>query len=100
MKIALCISYGLNKFPDDLKEQLSKDSFPQCRNNIVNYIEKNGKFVDKYRNVYELSNQFYSIQDVDITRSWRITDYDGSECVQYLDYDVIDKNLNYCELRD
>lgn len=99
MKLVLFIDYGPNKFTKDLKVELNKYPFPQCRINIVDYIEKNGELVDKYRNVYKLANSFYSIEDVDISRPWRVTDYDGSEYVQYLDYVVIDEELNYCELK-
>lgn len=100
MKIALCIDYGSHDFPNELKEKLRKSSFPQGRVNIVDYIEKNGKFMSKYRNVYKLSSVYFSIEDVDTTRPWRITDYDGSEYIQYLDYDIVNKELNYCKLKD
>ena len=100
MKIALFIDYGLNKLDKELKKIVDEYPLPQCRIDMVNYIEKNGEFVDKYRNVYKLANSFYSIEDVDISRPWRVTDYDGSEYVQYLDYVVIDEELNYCELKD
>ena len=100
MKVVLFIDYGPNKLNKELKEIIDKSPFPQCRTVIVDYIEKNGEFVDRYRNVYKLANSFYSIQDVDISRPWRITDYDGSEYIQYLDYNIVDKSLNYCELKD
>lgn len=100
MNVVLFIDYGPQKLDKKLKEEINKYSFPQCRTSIVDYIKKNGRFVDEYRNVYELSNSFYSIEDVDISRPWRITDYDGSEYVQYLDYNIVDKELNYCELKD
>ena len=39
-----------------------------------------------------------SIIDVDTSRPWSIEKYDGAEYVQYLDYDIIDKKINFCEL--
>ena len=39
------------------------------------------------------------IVDVDTSRPWTITTYDGAEYIQYLDYDVIDEPLNYCEYK-
>ena len=39
-----------------------------------------------------------SIVDVDIRRPWTIVQYDGAEIVQYLDYTVISKAMNYCTL--
>lgn len=100
MKVVLFIGYGQTKLNKKLKEEIDKHPFPQCRMSIVDYIEKNGRFVDKHRNVYELANSFYSIHDVDISRPWRIADYDGSEYVQYLDYNIVDKELNYCKLKE
>ena len=100
MKVALFIDYGSNNLTKELKEELKKYEFPQCRVNIVDYIEKHGKFIDKHENIYELSNSLYSIVDVDISRPWRITDYDGKEYIEYLDYNVVNKELNYCELKD
>ena len=38
------------------------------------------------------------IVDVDTTRPWAIESYDGAEYIQYLDYNIIDKNINFCEL--
>ncbi len=76
------------------------------------------EFVDKYK-ILKIKGKFYNIYctkdeenltvmdyctycivDVDITRPWRIDEYDGSEGIQYLDYDVIDKEFNYCRLKD
>lgn len=100
MKIALFIDYGPNKFSKELKAEMEKCPFPQCRAKIVKFIEQNGKFIDKHRNVYELANSFYSIEDVNTARPWTIAEYDGSEYIQYLDYEVIDKKINYCTLKN
>lgn len=100
MKVALFIDYGPNILTKELKEKLKKYEFPQCRINIVDYIEEHGEFISKHDNIYKLSNSLYSIVDVDISRPWRITSYDGSEYVEYLDYNVVNKELNYCELKE
>ena len=100
MKVALFIDWGSNNLSKELKKELDKYPFPQCRVNIVDFIKKHGNSISEVDNVYEINNSFYCIKDVDIDRPWRITDYDGKEWVQYLDYEVIDKDLNYCELRE
>lgn len=41
-----------------------------------------------------------AIVDVDITRPWTIDVYDGAEYIKYLDYDVVDEDINYCKWRD
>ena len=40
------------------------------------------------------------IADVDTTRPWCIDNYDGKEYIKYLDYDVVDEDINYCKWRD
>lgn len=41
-----------------------------------------------------------AIVDVDITRPWTIDSYDGKEYIKYLDYDVVNEDINYCKWRD
>ena len=41
-----------------------------------------------------------AIVDVDITRPWTIDVYDGSEYIKYLDYDVVDEDINYCKWKE
>lgn len=40
------------------------------------------------------------IADVDTTRPWCIDIYDGKEYIKYLDYDVVNEDINYCKWRD
>ena len=48
--------------------------------------------------LFKNENLIVSVVDVDTTRPWTILTYDGAEYVQYLDYDYIDKHVNFCEL--
>lgn len=48
--------------------------------------------------LFKEDNLIVSIVDVDTTRPWTISTYDGAEYVQYLDYQYIDKSINFCEL--
>ena len=41
-----------------------------------------------------------AIVDVDITRPWTIDSYDGGEYIKYLDYDVVNEDINYCKWKD
>ena len=75
--------------------EIKKSPFPQCRVDIVKFIQKNGRLVDERRNIYELGGSFYEIKDVDILRPWTIQEYDGYEYIQYMDYKIIDEKLNY-----
>lgn len=95
MKMALFIDYGPNNITKELLKEIKKYPFPQCRVNIVSFIQKNGRLVDERRNVYELNGSFYEIKDVDTSRPWTIGEYDGSEYVQYMDYKMLDEKLNY-----
>lgn len=101
MKIALSIDYG-DRFPEALSD-INKEPYPKCRIDIVNYIEEHGDLMCTFPStaqVYKLDGCIFSIEDVDISRPWRITDYDGAEYIQYLDYVVVNKEINYCELKD
>ena len=54
---------------------------------------------DEFIYVYELMISTCELVNVDIDRLWTIDEYDGSEGITYLDYDVIDDKLNYCEMK-
>ena len=101
MKIALSIDYGM-KFPEALLD-INKEPYPNCRIDIVNYIEEHGNLMSTFLDgtlIYKLDGCIFKIEDVDISRPWRITYYDTAEYIQYLDYDVVNEELNYCELKD
>lgn len=39
------------------------------------------------------------IKEIDINRPWTLSEYDGAEGIQYLDFKVIDATINYCRLK-
>ena len=49
--------------------------------------------------LFRTVNNTIMLVDVDISRPWTILDYDGAEYIQYLDFDVVDAESNYCELK-
>ncbi len=64
---------------------------------LIDYVEQHAHEdgillgEEKYLYVY--------VAEVDTSRPWTIRDYDGSESIDYLDYEFIDKNLNYVRLK-
>ncbi len=52
------------------------------------------------KNNYPNNRYEFTIEDVDTTRPWHFSEYDGSEFIEYLDYEVVDKEFNYCKLKD
>ena len=49
--------------------------------------------------VFRVGNNIIMLLDVDTSRPWTILDYDGAEYIQYLDFDIIDAESNYCKLK-
>ena len=101
MKIGLYRNL-VGTLPKDIKAELRNLDTLSHRIRLGEFILEKGRFIGNRstnESVYEYNKQFYYIFDVDTTRPWRITDYDGLEYVQYLDYTVIDEELNYCELK-
>ena len=89
--------------PEDIRVELKGLDTLTHRIRLGEFILEKGKLISETMHtnefIYEYNKGFYYIVEVDTTRPWRITDYDGLEYVQYLDYVVIDKELNYCELK-
>ncbi len=101
MKVLVCRGYGSHSFNKELKCKLSQSKFPKNRvGKIIKYLEEQGEVVLRQDNGYWIKayDEFYFIAEVDTSRPWTILDYDGSEYIQYLDYDIIDKDMNYCML--
>lgn len=103
VKILLFKTHGGNTVDKELKERLSINSFPLNRvGTIVDYIEQQGKLVAKYPqgSYYQFkTGETYYIQEVDINRPWTISEYDGSEYIQYLDYEVTEESIGYCRFK-
>lgn len=101
MKIGLYRNFD-GTLPEDIKAELRGLDTLNHRIKLGEFILERGNLVGETttnESIYEYNKGFYYIVEVDTTRPWRITDYDGLEYVQYLDYIVIDEELNYCELK-
>lgn len=101
LKVLLFANYGLQTITDKtVKGMLTKNCKPKNRTGkIVELLEKQGEIISHQNGGYWIKtyDEFYFIAEVDTSRPWTILEYDGAEYVQYLDYSIIDKNLNYCE---
>lgn len=125
IKVLLFSSYGSCGTTKDIRWLLKKYPFPKNRvGQIVEYIENNAisltsdnieSYLKKHKNSIgklEENNTYYvydeginclkclSIENVDTSKPWKISEYDGSEYIQYLDYEIVDKDLNYCKFKE
>ena len=101
MKVLLFRNYGSHDFDKELKRKLAQSKFPKNRvGKIIKYLEEPGEVLLRYDNGYWIKayDEVYFIAEVDTSRPWTILEYDGAEYIQYLDYDIIDKDMNYCTL--
>lgn len=101
MKIGLYRNL-VGTLPEDIKAELKGLDMLTHRIKLGEFILERGKPVSEIstdESIYEYNKGFYYVVEVDTTRPWRIADYDGLEYVEYLDYVVIDEELNYCELK-
>lgn len=117
MKIAIFNSFGADFYPDKVKDKIKNKSLIDIRTKtLVDFIEKEKDLIvptDKinlkegecirYGNSLYVQGDLYlskiTIVNVDTSRPWTISEYDGSEYIEYLDYDIIDKNTNFCKKR-
>jgi hypothetical protein len=103
IKVVLSKTYGPDCTEEDFADIISGISFPKCRvGKIVDYLKTHGELEFRVNNtdIYRYEHNLYSIQEVDMSRPWTIASYDGLEYIQYLDYDVVDESMNYCELKE
>ena len=69
------------------------------KNNPNNFIHIQGDYYASWDKIYK-TIALFKIQEVDITRPWTIQEYDGSEYIQYLDYNIVNTDMNYCVYKD
>jgi hypothetical protein len=99
IKIVLIQDYGFPEPDEDIRNKLEGDNLLINRTDkdLIKYIEEKGTEIsDSY---YRLNDNFFFIIEVDTSRPWTIeVDNDGSNYIQYLDYQIIDSDTNYCKL--
>ena len=81
------LDYSRNK---TLKEQCqeSENKLLKFSNNQFYFYNENSEYLHPF-----------SIVEVDSSRPWKIEEYDGAEYIQYLDYVVINEEINYCDYK-
>jgi len=119
MKVVIFDGYGPSYFPEYIQKLIKAKDFPQCRcGNVVSLLESYpneeniGNLQERYDNlkigeVLRWGNKFFfgadlytiecSIEEVDISRKWTISVYDGAEDIKYLKPKCISEELNYWE---
>ena len=98
-------NYLENNFTDEIDEdKITSEVFKKLleKNTIlkINRKQFSSYCIKKEKPSYDFDSYKIYVADVDTTRPWRIDEYDGWEGIQYLDYDVIDEEFNYCSLKD
>ena len=105
----LCFPYNRIISEEKLKEiqfsakNVLDNSYDEINENCIirliehcDKLDRNFYFKSTYNNTLEP----FTIVEVDTSRPWKIENYDGSEHIQYLDYEVKHKDINYCDYKD
>lgn len=107
IKVLVFNNYGANVVPSALKKVMDKNTFPKNRiGKVIEYIESNYKPISNEDGIVQYNvktnkeQSYFCIKTVDISRPWKIEEYDGAEYIQYLDIVTIDKELNYCNYKE
>lgn len=89
-KTAVELSPSFNSF-DNLYQILSgsPEKVVHIKDNIYACLDSD------YKNANMIT--FVFIYDVDTSRPWTLQNNDGIEHIQYLDYKVLNEDLNYCD---
>ncbi|WPS85382.1 hypothetical protein SMD22_01770 (plasmid) [Brevibacillus halotolerans] len=100
-------SYGIFEPSKSLEKKLKSYGYENLESleartdeRVITFIRSHLEKVQNQFNFAFLGKekyQYLSLQEVDITKPWTITNSDGSESIQYMSYVVIDTELNYCK---
>lgn len=123
MKMVLFTGYGGIYLNDDFKKVFTDFSI-QNRINAVNYLlthcEKMNddyyKYLEQVKRkdvivqadnktftCWNINNDcicVFSIVDVDTSKPWTIEEYDGSEYIKYLEFELVDEKYNYYKCKE
>lgn len=66
---------------------------------LIEYIEKN---ISEEHRVLQGKDYwtYVCVVEVDTSKPWCIEDYDGSEYIKYIRYEVLNKELNYVRMTE
>lgn len=116
IKVVIFDGYGASGFPEHIQKQIKEQRFPECRcGSIIEILEKypsepRENLAEKHKKlrfdeVLRCEDKFYfgvkpyniscTIVEVDTSKKWTLSEYDGAEYIKYLDYKCISEELNY-----
>ncbi len=98
------------RFNQTLIKKIEKEALPwnphygHQRNGPWVIMECDNRYLEEGNKAYRFYDSrqtlMVNIIEVDISRPWTICEYDGSEYIQYLDYDIINQKANYCKFKE
>ncbi|PFP65318.1 hypothetical protein COK00_12015 [Bacillus cereus] len=101
VKVIIQPSFGSFKPKRDFQRLIDKVGIPlwniagRVHSAYVNFVEENSD--DNGILQGKDSWSYLKVTKVDTSRPWMINDYDGSESIKYVDYKVVNKQLNYVQ---
>jgi hypothetical protein len=123
IEVALFTSFGSTPCIQKVRDVLDAYDFPQNRIELAKYIKENAIEIDRndvygfmaehkdfigylddlrypdkrgyYMDIGKMGLAAISIRTVDTSRPWLVSEYDGAEGIEYLDYKIINKEYNY-----
>lgn len=115
-QVVLFDGYGSQMLPTIIRERVEGQPFLKVRSEIlVDFIKrekkhilnaitrdkveqlKTGEYMRVEDRLYFMGSIYlshFTMYDVDTSKRWCIEEYDGAEYVEYLDYELVDKELN------
>lgn len=116
-QVVLFDGYGSQILPEGIREKVEGQSFLKVRTEIlVDFIKKEkqheineetknkveqlktGEYMKVEDRLYFMGSIYlshFTMHDVDTAKRWCIEEYDGAEYIEYLEYELIDEDLNY-----
>lgn len=119
IEVLIFPGYGGANIPKEVTEIIKDIPFPQCRTgDVIDYLKglpiatgdlqgeldklEEGEILRLSEDRFAFGGSLYSssakIVNVDNSKPWRISEYDGAEAVEYLNFRIIDRDMNYCEI--
>lgn len=104
VKVILQGSYGVFEPSDEFAELIKSKGYKSLWSISARTDKDLVKYVEQHSNEHGILTgkeefEYVRVVEVDTSRPWTIDDYDGAESILYLDYEVIDKNLNFVRLK-
>jgi hypothetical protein len=104
VKVILQGSYGVFEPSDEFAKLIESKGYKSLWSISARTDKDLIEYVEQHANEHGVLTgkedyQYVHVAEVDTSKLWTIDNYDGAESILYLDYEVIDKNLNYVRLK-